>query len=133
MRERGLLARVDFLVGYNRARYKTETQDANGGSQQVSVGNPGFNLSQTIVLTSLDNGLDGVTPSNGNLRYGTFNNEVVRYAWNQGNAWTMRDQERVELTARKLLFQDNWYRLEDHVLARYSEVYNKISAEHPPT
>ncbi len=133
LKESDFLPQVDFLVGYNHSRYKTQTQDANGGIQQVSVGNPGFNLSQTIVLTSLDNGLDGVTPSNGNLRYGTFNNEVVRYAWNQGNAWTMRDQERVELTARKLLFQDNWYRLEDQVLAGYSELYNKISSDNSQT
>src|SRR5258708_23192993 len=86
-----------------------------------------------MVLTSVDNDLDGVTPSNGNLRYGTFNNEVVRYAWNQGNAWTMRDQERVELTPPKLLFQDNWYRLEVQVLAGYSELYNKISSDNSQT
>ncbi|MDB6165612.1 MAG: fhuA 8, partial [Lacunisphaera sp.] len=124
----GWLPQVDFLVGFNRSKYKVQTQDANGGIQQVSVGNPGFGLSQTIVLTSLDNGLDGVTPSNGNLQYGTFNNEVVRYAWNQNRAQTDRDQERVELTARKLLFPDSWYRVDDQVLAGYSEIYNKTKS-----
>ncbi len=119
---------IDFLAGYNHSKWKTQTQDVNGGIQQVSVGNPGFNLSQTITITSLDNGLDGVTPSNGNLQYGTFNNEVVRYAWNQNQAQTERDQERIELTARKLLFEDRWYRLEDQVLAGYSELYNKVSS-----
>ncbi len=119
---------VDFLVGYNYSRWDTQTQDANGGIQQVSVGNPGFNLSQTITLAAIDNGLDGVTPSNGNLQYGTFANEVVRYAWNQNEARTDRDQERAELTARKLLFEDRWYRLEDQVLAGYSELYNKIQS-----
>lgn len=128
MRETHWRPQVDFLVGYNYSKWETQTQDVNGGIQQVSAGNPGFNLSQTIVLTSLDNGLDGVTPSNGNLQYGTFNNEVVRYAWNQNQARTDRDQERVELTARKLLFEDRWFRLEDQVLAGYSELYNKIQS-----
>jgi iron complex outermembrane receptor protein len=129
LKEGDWVPQADFLAGYNHTSYSVHTQDANGGIQQVSVGNPGYNLSQTITLTSLDNGLDGVTPSNGNLQYGTFNNEVVRYAWNQNNAKTTRDQERVELTARKLLFQDRWYRLEDQVLAGYSELYNKIQSD----
>jgi iron complex outermembrane receptor protein len=120
---------VDFLAGYNYTNYEVHTQDANGGIQQVSVGNPGYNLSQTITLTSIDNGLDGRTPSNGNLQYGTFNNEVVRYAWNQNNAETSREQVRIELTARKLLFEDKWYRLEDQVLAGYSELYNEIQSD----
>ncbi len=129
LKESKWLPATDFLVGFNTTKYTVNTQDANGGIQQVSVGNPGYNLSQTIVLTSLDNGLDGVTPSNGNLQYGTFNNEVVRYAWNQYNAETIRDQVRVELTARKTLFEDKWFRLEDQVLAGYSELYNKIQSD----
>ena len=129
LKETEYLPQVDFLIGYNHTNYKVQTQDANGGIQQVSVGNPGYNLSQTIMLTALDNGLDGVTPSNGNLQYGTFANEVVRYAWNQNHATTARDQERVELTARKLMFQNKWYRLEDQVLAGYSELYNRIGSD----
>lgn len=128
LKESDWVPQVDFLLGYNYSRWDTQTQDANGGIQQVSVGNPGFNLSQTITLAAIDNGLDGVTPSNGNLQYGTFNNEVVRYAWNQNKARTDRDQERVELTARKLLFEDRWFRLEDQVLAGYSELFNKIQS-----
>ncbi|HWA25373.1 MAG TPA: TonB-dependent receptor plug domain-containing protein [Lacunisphaera sp.] len=120
------MPRLDFLAGYNNSTFNTQTRDANGGIQQVSVGNPGYNLSQTIVLTSIDNGLGGSTPSNGNLQYGTFNNEVVRYAWNRNDASTTRKQERVELTARKSLFADKWYQLEDQVLLGYSEISNKI-------
>jgi iron complex outermembrane receptor protein len=120
---------VDFLVGYNKSRYTQETQDANGGIQQVSVGNPGYNLSQTITLTSIDNGLDGRTPSNGNLQYGTFDNEVVRYAWNQNMARYHREQSRVEFTARKTLFEGRWFQIEDQVLAGYSKLYNKVSQE----
>jgi iron complex outermembrane receptor protein len=133
LKESKWLPATDFLFGFNTTKYEVNTRDANGGIQQVSGGNPGFNLSQTIVLTSLDNGLDGRTPSNGNLQYGTFNNEVVRYAWNRNNAETIRDQTRVELTARKLLFEDRWFRIEDQILAGYSELYNKIQSENYQT
>jgi len=133
LKESKWLPAADFLFGFNTTKYDVNTQDVNGGIQQVSFGNPGFNQSQTITLTSLDNGLDGVTPSNGNLQYGTFNNEVVRYAWNQYNATTIRDQLRVELTARKTLFQDKWFRLDDQVLAGYSELYNKIQSDNSQT
>jgi outer membrane receptor protein involved in Fe transport len=128
LKEGDWVPQVDFLAGFNINKYNFHTQNANGGIEQVSVGNPGFNLSQTITLTSIDNGIGGSTPSNGNLQYGTFNNEVVRYSWNQNNAQTTRNQERIELTARKLLFQDKWFRFEDQVLAGYSELYNKIQS-----
>lgn len=125
LRESDFLPQVDLLVGYNLTNYKVQTRDANGGIQQVSVGNPGYELSQTITLTSLDNGLDGVTPSNGNLQYGTFDNEVVRYAWNKRDAKTDREQVRVELTAQKSLFPGRWFKLQDQVLGGYSELYNE--------
>jgi len=120
--------RVDFLVGYNRSTFNTQTRDANGGIQQVSIGNPGYNLSQTITLTSIDNGLGGSTPSNGNLQYGTFDHEVTRFSWNRNDAETERNQERVELTAQKSLFEGKWYQLEDQLLAGYSEISNNISS-----
>lgn len=125
LRESDFLPQLDLLVGYNRTNYEVQTRDVNGGIQQVSVGNPGYNLSQTIVLTSVDNGLgDGVTPSNGNLQYGTFDNEVVRYAWNERDIDTIREQVRAELTGRKSLFAGRWYQLEDQVLGGYSELRN---------
>lgn len=127
-RETDWVPQVDFLVGYNRTDYDVQTRDANGGIQQVSVGNPGFNLSQTIVLTSIDNGIGGATPSNGNLQYGTFDNEVVRYAWTERDATTTRDQVRLELTAQKSLFPGRWYQLQDQALGGYSELYNEISS-----
>lgn len=122
------MPRVDFLAGYNRSTFNTQTRDANGGIQQVSIGTPGYNLSQTITITSVDNGLGGSTPSNGNLQYGTFNNEVIRFAWNRNDAETTRNQERVELTARKSLFEGRWFQLEDQLLAGYSEIYNEVSS-----
>ncbi len=121
------MPRIDFLAGYNHTTYNTQTRDANGGIQQVSIGNPGYNLSQTITITSVGNGLaDGVTPSNGNLQYGTFDHEVVRYSWNRNNADTTRNQERVELTAQKSLFPGKWFQLQDQALLGYSELYNQI-------
>jgi len=134
LKESTWLPRVDFLVGYNHSRWKVRTRDVNGGIQQVSVGNPGYNLSQTITITSVGNGVGtGVTPSNGNLQYGTFNNEVVQYAWNQGYGETTRDQERAELTAKKSLFDGHWYQIEDQVLAGYSELYNNVTASNAQT
>ncbi|HEX2861946.1 MAG TPA: hypothetical protein VHN79_09915, partial [Lacunisphaera sp.] len=79
---------MDFLIGYNRSTFNTQTRDANGGIEQVSPGTPGFHLSQTITLTSIDNGLGGSTPSNGNLQYGTFDNEVTRFSWNRNDSET---------------------------------------------
>ncbi len=128
--ETDYVPQIDFLAGYSYTKYKVQTQDVNGGIQQVSVGNPGFNLSQTITIVSTGNGLgSGITPSNGNLQYGTFNNEVVRYAWNQANGITDRAQERIELTAKKTLFRGRWFQLEDQVLAGYSELYNKVASD----
>ena len=119
--------RIDLLAGFNRSTFNTQTRDANGGIQQVSIGNPGYNLSQTITIASVGNGLgDGVTPSNGNLQYGTFDHEVIRYQWNRNDGDTTRQQERVELTAQKNLFADRWFQLEDQVLAGYSEIYNEV-------
>ncbi|HYD84344.1 MAG TPA: hypothetical protein VEA63_09830, partial [Opitutus sp.] len=127
LRESDFLPQADLLIGYNRTGYYVQTRDANGGIQQVSPGTPGFNLSQTIVLTSIDNGLgSGVTPSNGNLQYGTFDNEVVRYAWNKRDVETYRDQIRAELNLQKSLFAGRWFQLQDQVLVGYSELYNEV-------
>src|SRR6478736_3981115 len=130
LKETDYIPAVDFFIGYNRSNYNTQTRDANGGIQQVSVGNPGYNLSQTITITSVSNGLgEGVTPSNGNLQSGTFDHEVTRFAWNRTDAETLRSQVRAELTAQKSLFEGKWYQLEDQVLAGYSEIYNEIQSK----
>ena len=127
LHESDFLPQADLLIGYNRTGYYVQTRDANGGIQQVSPGTPGFHLSQTIVLTSVDNGLGGgVTPSNGNLQYGTFDNEVVRYAWNKRDVETYRDQVRAELNLQKSLFAGRWFQLQDQMLLGYSELYNEI-------
>ena len=123
LEESDWLPRIDLLAGFNSSNFNTQTRDANGGIQQVSVGNPGYNLSQTITIASVTNGLGtGVIPSNGNLQYGTFDHEVVRYQWNRNDNDTTRQQERVELTASKNLFAGKWYQLEDQLLLGYSEI-----------
>jgi len=130
LKESTWLPRVDFLVGYNHADWRFHTRDVAGGIQQLSADtNPGWNLSQTITLSAIDNGLDGVTPSNGNLQYGTYDHEVVRYNWNGANQKTIQNQERIELTAKKSLFPNSWFRLEDQVLAGYSELYNETTRD----
>jgi iron complex outermembrane receptor protein len=129
VQESDWLPQIDFLAGYSNTKWSIQQRNVDGGIQQVYAGNPGFNQSQTITITSVGNGLgDGVTPSNGNLQYGTFDNEVVRYVWSEGKSDTVRKQERVELTGRKLLFENKWYRIEDQVLAGYSELYNQITS-----
>jgi len=133
LKESDYVPQVDFLLGYNHSKYDVQAQDANGGIQAVTVGNPGFALSQPITLTALDNGIDGITPSNTNLSFGTFPNEVVRYSWNQNNANTIRDQERVELTARKSLFKGRWFQLEDQMLLGHSEISQKNTSDNSQT
>ncbi|MFT3829364.1 MAG: TonB-dependent receptor plug domain-containing protein [Opitutaceae bacterium] len=122
---------VDALAGYSYSNYWQATRDVNGGIQQILPGNPGAEFGQTITIASVGNGLgDGVTPSNLNLQYGTFDNEVVRYAWAQGRNLFERQQERVELTARKTLFHRDWYRFDDQVLVGYSELFNQSTTNH---
>lgn len=134
LQESEWMPRADLLVGYNHSTWDVRTQNVNGGIEQIAPPNPGSQFGQTITITSVGNGLaDGVTPSNGNLQYGTFNNEVVKYAWGQYNGTTTRDQERVEITARKSLFNGRWFQLEDQVLAGYSELYNEIEADSAAT
>jgi len=122
------MPQVDFFAGYNRSTFNTQTRDANGGIQQVLIGNPGYNLSETITITSVDNGLgEGTTPSNGNLQYGTFDHEVARFNWNRHDGETLREQVRIEATAQKHLFEGKWYQLEDTFLAGYTEIYNELN------
>jgi iron complex outermembrane recepter protein len=128
------LPRMDLLVGFNRSSWEAETRNVNGGIEQIAPPNPGSQFGQTITIAAVGNGLgDGITPSNGNLQYGTFDNEVVKYAWNDNNLSNTRKQLRVELTARKALFTDRWFQLEDQVLAGYSDLYNKNDADNSQT
>jgi len=125
LRETTFLPQIDFLAGYNHSKWSVQTQDPHGEIKQVSVGTPGFDVSQTITINSI---VAGVTPSDTALATGTFANEVVAYQWTQNKAYTTRNQERVELTAKKTVFQGHWYQLEDQFLGGYTELYNDVTS-----
>ncbi|HUL52186.1 MAG TPA: TonB-dependent receptor plug domain-containing protein [Opitutaceae bacterium] len=127
LKESTYLPRVDFLLGYDRSYWATQTQDVNGQiTGPISPGNPGYNLSQTIVTAGVANGLGGQDVANLSLVFGTFPNSVTKYNWNQNRQSTNREQERAELTARKILFEGKWYRVEDQVLAGFSQLFNQV-------
>jgi outer membrane receptor protein involved in Fe transport len=128
LKETEILPEVTALIGYNRSSWATQTQDVNGQiTGPILPGNPGYNLRQTIITLGAENGIDGEIPSNGNLVFGPLPDSVVKYAWNQNHAKTTREQERVELTARKTLFERKWYAIDEQVLVGYSALYNDRS------
>jgi iron complex outermembrane receptor protein len=117
---------VDALVGYNRSETRFQTRDLNGQiAGPILAGNPGYNLSETIMTTVADNSIGGQGASNGNLVFGPLPNSVISYTWNRHNSDQDRDQERGELTLHKTLFNDKWYRLDDQLLVGASAIYNK--------
>ena len=128
LQESTFVPRVDFLVGYDRSSWAAQTQDANGQiTGPISPGNPGYDLSATIYTLGGSNGLNGESVANGNLVFGPLPNSVVKYNWNQNHQNIVRDQERVELTARKSLFDGKWYHVEEQVLAGFSQLYNQVT------
>lgn len=128
LKEGRFLPRADLLLGYNHSSWATQTQDVNGEiTGPISPGNPGYDLSQTIYTAGVTNGIGGQDVANGNLVFGPLPNSVVKYNWNQNHGVTSRDQERVELTARKSLFEGRWYHVQDQVLAGFSQLYNEVT------
>ncbi len=122
------IPRVDFLIGYNHSSVAVQTQNLSGEiNGPIGAGLPGYNLSQTIFTTGGGNSIGGQGSNNGNLVFGALPNSVVEYQWGQNHQKAIRDQERVELTARKALFEGHWYSVEDQVLAGYSEIRNDIT------
>jgi iron complex outermembrane recepter protein len=128
LKESTFLPRVDFLLGYDHSSWSAQTQSNNGQiTGPILPGNPGYALSQTIYTLGSANGLGGQNVANNNLVFGAFPNSVVKYNWNQNQQATTRDQERVELTARKSLFEGKWYHVEDQMLAGFSQLYNQVT------
>ncbi len=118
---------VNMLVGFNHSKWDTQTQNLAGQiTGPILAGQPGYNLSQTIVTLGANNGLGGQSVANGNLLFGALPNSVVKYNWNQAQGNTTRDQERVEMTAQKSLFAGRWYNFSEQVLGGYSEIRNEI-------
>ena len=128
LKETRFLPEVNILLGYNHASWATQTQSDDGQiTGPILSGNPGFNLSKTITTSGSGNGIGGEDVANLNLTFGTYPNAVVKYYWNQGNQQTIRDQERAEITARKSLFEDKWYHVEEQVLAGFSALLNRVT------
>ncbi|MDB6126616.1 MAG: fhuA 8 [Verrucomicrobia bacterium] len=128
LRETDFAPEINFLIGYNHSKFATQTRNIAGQiTGPILAGQPGFSLAQTIVTLGAENGLGGQSVSNGNLLFGTLPSSVVKYAWNRANNDVARDQERVELTFQKSLFEGKWYQLEEQVLAGYSEIRNDFT------
>jgi outer membrane receptor protein involved in Fe transport len=129
LKETDILPAVNFLVGVNRAAWNVQLQNLNGEIEgPVSSGQPGFGLAQTIYTTESANSIDGQGSDNLNLVFGPLPGAVDEYQWYQQHQATVRQQERVEATARKALFEGKWYSIEDQVLAGYSEIYNQVTS-----
>ena len=130
LKETDFIPSLNILFGYNHSQWSTQTQNLNGEiNGPILAGNPGANLDETIMTTVTGNSIDGQGSNNGNLVFGSLPAAVDEYTWNQNHATTSRDQERVEATAKKTLWDDKWYKFDDQVLAGYSELYNDITSE----
>jgi outer membrane receptor protein involved in Fe transport len=123
---------LDALVGYNHSKVSIDQRTIAAGMFGPVTSGPGSDLAQTIT-TSVANDINGQQQTNLNLVNGTFPDEVVRYTWNVNNQTATRDQERVELTGRKDLWDGRWYQATDQVLAGFSEIKNDIEANNSET
>jgi iron complex outermembrane receptor protein len=125
VRESDSFPEVNLLIGYNHNNTSMQAQYVDGQiTGPIALGQPGYGVSSTVVTTVLANSLGGLGSNNGNLTFGTFPHSVGKYSWGQTNSDTTRDQERLELTARKVLFSGKWYHLDDQVLAGVSQIKN---------
>jgi iron complex outermembrane recepter protein len=126
LKETDVLPSLDFLIAYNRSNVNEQTQSVNGEIEvDTDPTNNGFALGQTITTSAADNSIGGQGTNNGNLTFGTVPNSVIAYTWAMTNANTDRDQERVELVAKKTLFEGHWYQWQSQVLAGYSDLYQQ--------
>ncbi len=129
LRESDWLPEINVLVGYNHSRWSYQTQNlAAGMNGPIAPGSPGYNLAKDITTSVIENALDpSQAPNNGNLQFGTYPSTVIQYTWNQGTGRTVRDQERAEITLRKSLFENKWYKVEEQVLGGFSGLKNDIT------
>src|SRR5260221_712491 len=94
-------------------RRRTPTISSRRPFPATTDGAAAFALAQTITTLGAANGLGGQSVSNGNLLFGTLPATVVKYQWFSNFKNATRDQERVEMTLRKALFQDKWYQIDE--------------------
>jgi hypothetical protein len=124
---------LDALIGYNHS--KTTFNDLNveaGFFGPLAAGAPGSDVEQTFT-TSIANDINGQAQTNLNLVNGTFPNEVIQYQWQQNNQEATRDQERVEITGIKDLWEGKWYQLNEQFLAGFTEIKNDIEVNNTET
>jgi outer membrane receptor protein involved in Fe transport len=134
LKESEWLPSLDFLIGYNRSYWATQTRNLNAEiTGPILAGNPGYSLAQTITTSEVANSIDGQGSNNGNLIFGTLPAAVDQYSWYENQANTTRDQERVEFTAGKTLWDGHWYKFQDQALAGYSELKNTIEQANEET
>jgi iron complex outermembrane recepter protein len=127
LKETSVLPSVDLLVAYNRSAADEQTRSVNGEMEvDTDPTNNGFALGQTVVTSQSANSINGQGTNNGNLTFGSVANSVDAYQWNQTFSNTTRDQERVELVAKKTLFDNTWYKWDSQVLAGYSDLFQQV-------
>lgn len=128
LKETQWLPRIDLLAGYNHSTWNAQTQNLAGQiTGPINAGQPGYDLSETIVTLGAVNGLGGQDVANGNLQFGTLPNSVVKYQWLQNDSWTLRNQERVEANLAKEVGANRWFHFSEQVLVGYSEIYNQLN------
>jgi iron complex outermembrane receptor protein len=128
-----LLPELDALIGYNHSRTNFQTlSEAAGFFGPVAPGGGGSDVMQTFTTTTA-NDINGQAQTNGNLLNGTFPNEVIQYQWQQNNQVATRDQERVEVTGAKDLWEGKWYQFDEQFLAGFTEIKNDIEANNTET
>ena len=126
--ESKFMPEINALIGYNHSKTNFKVRSVDGQmAGPVLAGQPGYALSQTIVITRVDNSIDGQGTDNANLIFGTLPNTIIKSVWSRNTTEATRDQERFELTLKKTLFDDSWYRVEDQVLAGVSKILNNTN------
>jgi outer membrane receptor protein involved in Fe transport len=126
LKESQFLPSVDFLVAYNRSSANEQTRSVNGEMEvDTDAANNGYALGETVITSQAANSLNGQGTNNGNLVFGSVPNSVDAYQWAETFSNTIRDQERVELVAKKSLFDGKWYQWDSQVLAGYSDLFQQ--------
>jgi iron complex outermembrane receptor protein len=115
---------VNFLVGYNYSTYDSQNRDVQA---QLFTNVGPASLRQTITLHPISTRGDGSL----NIQNGVVPNSILQYTWSRFEPDNTRKQIRTEFTAKRTLFEHNskWLKIENQLLAGYSEINNKITNE----
>jgi iron complex outermembrane receptor protein len=126
LKETNILPSLDFLAAYNRSGANEQTRSVNGEMEvDTNMANNGYALGETVITSQSSNSINGQGTNNGNLVFGSVPNSVDAYQWAQTFSNTIRDQERIELLAKKTLFDGKWYKWDSQVLAGYSDLFQQ--------